>query len=84
MTVVSKKVESFHKTFLPNGQVFGEYSMAVCCSKVNPQWDFVSRKSAQFLMTWPDDEFIVQFQPDGNGVGTGYSMYVDTVNAWLW
>jgi hypothetical protein len=35
-------------------------------------------------MTWPDDEFIVQFQPDGNGAGTGYNMYVDTVNAWLW
>jgi hypothetical protein len=30
------------------------------------------------------DEFVVQFQPDGNGSGTGYNMYVDTVNAWLW
>lgn len=30
------------------------------------------------------DEFIVQFQPDGNSAGTGYSMFVDSVNAWLW
>jgi hypothetical protein len=35
-------------------------------------------------MTWPDDEFIVQFQPDGNGASTGYNMYADTANAWLW
>jgi hypothetical protein len=33
--------------------------------------------------TWGDD-FIVQFQPDGDSAGTGYSMYVDKVNAWLW
>jgi hypothetical protein len=30
------------------------------------------------------DQFIVQFQPDGNSSGTGYNMYVDSVNAWLW
>jgi hypothetical protein len=30
------------------------------------------------------DEFFVQFQPDGNAAGTGYNMYVDTVNAWIW
>jgi len=33
--------------------------------------------------TWGDD-FIVQFQPDGDSAGTGYSMYVDEVNAWVW
>jgi len=32
--------------------------------------------------TW-SDQFIVQFQPDGKP-NTGYSEYVDSVNAWLW
>jgi hypothetical protein len=30
------------------------------------------------------DEFVVQFQSDGNSAGTGYHMFADTVNAWLW
>ena len=33
--------------------------------------------------TWGDD-FIVQFQPDGDSAGTGYSMFVDEINAWVW
>ncbi len=33
--------------------------------------------------TWGDD-FIPQFQPDGDSAGTGYNMYVDKVNAWVW
>jgi hypothetical protein len=33
--------------------------------------------------TWADD-FIVQFQPDGDSAGTGYDLIVDKVDAWLW
>lgn len=33
--------------------------------------------------TW-GDEFIVQFQPDGDSAGTGYNLYVDGVDAWIW
>lgn len=32
---------------------------------------------------WGDD-FIVQFQPDGDSAGTGYNLYVDEVDAWVW
>jgi hypothetical protein len=30
------------------------------------------------------DEFTVQFQFDGTGSGTGYSEFIDEVNAWIW
>jgi hypothetical protein len=30
------------------------------------------------------DEFTVQFQFDGTGKGTGYSEFIDEVNAWIW
>ena len=32
---------------------------------------------------WGDD-FIVQFQPDGVAAGTGYNMFVDKIDAWVW
>ncbi|PWU02543.1 MAG: hypothetical protein C5B51_20600 [Terriglobia bacterium] len=33
--------------------------------------------------SWTDD-FIVQFQSDGNFAGTGYNMYADNLQAWIW
>lgn len=33
--------------------------------------------------TW-SDEFIVQFQADGDSAGTGYNLFADEINAWLW
>jgi hypothetical protein len=32
---------------------------------------------------WADD-FLVQFQPDGDFAGTGYNLILDKINAWLW
>ena len=32
---------------------------------------------------WGDD-FLVQFQADGDSAGTGYNFFLDKINAWVW
>jgi hypothetical protein len=43
----------------------------------------ISQKTSAGTISYGDN-FTVQFQPDGDSAGDGYSEYVDEVSAWTW